>query len=210
MIGIDRTNPNKKSTPTHSDLNRKDGFFEASDEIKDLDFKNPNVAAPPSDCSLKSRVLYESFRGKNSTIERPKRQRISILNSNSSDNGSGNGASVSRSHGTSESSYDESAQRKAVKSNKEPNANDTELLSKAFSLLEAKDKNDSQSNKNAKPNMEELNISLENKCIAQNVESNSSNTPTPSPRSKLMLKKQLTINSDRSALSAILNENVYK
>jgi hypothetical protein len=206
MIGIERTSSNKKSTPTHPDSNTKQSFIEASDEIKDLNFKNPNDGAPPSDCSLKSRVLFESFRGKNSTIERPKRQRKSILNSNSSDTGSGNGASISRSHRTSESSsYDESAQRKILKSN----ANETELLSKAFSLLEAKEKSDSTDSNN-KPTMNELNISIDNKLTAQNIESLSLNTPVPSPRSKLMLKKQLTINSDRSALSAILNENVYK
>jgi hypothetical protein len=211
MIGIDRSSSNKKSTPTHSNTERKASIPEAEDDIKNLDFKNPNAVAQPSDCSLKSRVLYESFRGKNSTIERPKRTRKSILNSNSSDGGSGNGTSITRSHATSESSYDESAKGKMHQksSHKDSNTNETELLAKAFSLLESKDKSDLPSN-SSKPNLEELTISLENKLVAQNAESISSNTPVPSPRAKLMLKKQLTINTDRSALSAILNENVFK
>ena len=203
VIGVDRA---KKSTPTNpNSSDKKEESLETTDAVKDLDFKNTNSATvPPSDCSIKSRALYESFRGKNSTLERPKRQRESILNSVSSEGGCSH--AVSSSHRTSESSYDESLRAKTIKSSRDLTTSDSELLSKAFSLLETRELNKDSQNSNK----EEIHININNEQTIQKTESLSSNTPTPSPRPKLTLKKQLTINSDKSSLSSILNENLYK
>jgi hypothetical protein len=209
QIGLDTKTsmPNNSSSPISRELN---------DKIKDLNFNKNAELAGPSDCSFKSRVLYESFRGKSSTIERPKRHRQSILNSTSSyrtsestdDTASFTNANTAA--GTlKKTSLDSTVNKDSV------NSNDTELLSKAFSLLEAKEKKNA-----AAPATEviNINVNLDNDLsLMQNVNTNennnsssSANMPVASPRSKLMLKKQLTINSDKGALSAILNENLFK
>ena len=218
LIGVDRSNPqpNNKSTPNMKKKQSVPTGDESDEELKNLDgFKNPT--GPPSDCSFKSRVLYESFRGKNSTIERPKRQRKSILNSTSSGGGMP-GAGTGHRTSESTSSYDEAFHKRPLtttKSLNESNSVDSELLSKAFSLLETANNNRNDGQRRDK----EINLKIDNDDVNSNssvkqlslkTDSYASNTPVPSPRAKLMLKKQLTINSDNRSLSAVLNENLYK
>lgn len=152
------------------------------------------TSAPP-DCSFKSRVLYESFRGKNSTLERPKRlARRSILNSNASseDTASVGFTSENRKNSTVSApnplhNFDES---------KGSHNNETKIANILYA-------NAVSSNKNTRGSI---------RSVSDSTQLTSVSTPSkqPSISSKTKLKKQLTINSDRQSLSSIVSESVYK
>ena len=168
-IGVDRidiTPPPQTDNDDNDEVYKEEG---ASQKMATLNL--PPGATPPSDCSLKSRVLYESFRGKVSTLERPRRQRKSILNSSIA-----NVASSTSSYEDSMSQHKKSSTTLTMNSNDSNSTSthtaDNEFLSNAIS------------------------------AIKQNQESSTSSSRT--------LKKQLTINSDKYALSSIFNESLLK
>lgn len=145
-------------------------------------------ASVPPDCSFKSRMLYESFRGKNATLERPKRQvRRNILNSNSSYE-DGTTATTRR-----KSSITNSAGSNATSTaTTDFNSSETKIANILYTNTAATLKNNSSSVP----------------CNLKAIE-----TTNPSPKisnSNPKIKKQLTINSDRNSLSFAVNETIYK
>ena len=140
----------------------------------------------PPDCSVKSRMLYESFRGKNATLERPKRQvRRSLLNSNSSYEESPNLPAASH-RKTSLTDAQKAATPVRPPLPLELNADETKIANILFANTAAL-KNNSAS------------VPYNLKTVDEHKDSKS-----------VVVKKQLAVNSDRNSLSFVLNENVYK
>ena len=141
----------------------------------------------PPDCSVKSRMLYESFRGKNATLERPKRQvRRSLLNSNSSYEESPNLPAAASHRKTSLTDAQKAATPIKPPLPLELNADETKIANILFANPAAL-KNNSAS------------VPYNLKTVDEHKESKS-----------VVVKKPLAVNSDRNSLSFVLNENVYK
>lgn len=150
-----------------------------------------NANIPPSDCSFKSRVLYESFRGKNSTLERPKNHhtRRSILTSTSSVGANSNVNTIFDEHHHNEN------RKNSNHSTSSQNENDlNKSVDSSRTLSQYRSNNSTEYKRNN----------------SENGQSSNMNTPVSTNRTKTLLRKQLTINTDNSSLSAVLNENIYK
>jgi len=118
----------------------------------------------PSDCSFKSRALYESFRGKPSTLERPKTKlRMSL-----------------------KCTYNDI--NNPIKKSNAFNDNSKKTINEFLAMEDEED-------------------DLECKLVTVKTEEHFKKIPDPKPRT---LKRQLTINTDKNSLSAILNENLFK
>ena len=171
-LGVDRidiTPPPQTDNDDNDEVYKEEG---AGQKMATLNL--PPGATPPSDCSLKSRVLYESFRGKVSTLERPRRQRKSILNSSI--------ANVA----SSASSYEDAMSQQHKKSS-------TTLTMHSNESSSTSTQADSEFLSNAIG------------AIKQSQE-----TKTPKQEASRTLQKQLTINSDKYALSSVFNESLLK
>lgn len=70
------------SSSTSSSSSASASTINASNDIIDSN-NNANMLAPPSDCSFKSKALYESFRGRTNTLDR-RRMKQNINNVNTS------------------------------------------------------------------------------------------------------------------------------
>jgi trimeric autotransporter adhesin len=138
-----------------------------SDQFSTSENKNNNNKQGPSDCSFKSRALYESFRGKPSTLERPRaKSRMNLGNLTNND------TLMKRNRDTSKKTIAE--------------------------FLAMEDEDDDLIENRLEKSINSIQID-DNKL-----------RKTSTGRVITPLKRQLTINTDKNSLSAILNENLFK